>query len=469
MPLIAIAVFALMALGVLTIFWSAVTVNRTKNLLLEEVREEALRVADRACTEIERFLVAGDVQSLADFVHRPEVQAELGRIAGESGIVLAAISDNDGRLLYQQVCDDHTHEEWIRTQTVAFREGMSNGQGTTWEAVAKTLPPGLTPIELPLHRGGEQIGRMQIAFSGQLALARIDELGLQITSDLAVMVLLFLAIMLLSMALAWAVFLRQMDLQRRATETEHLAQIGALAAGMAHEIRNPLHAMGLHLDVVREDLESTSRAGESVEAIARVQRQVEQLNGIVGNFLSIAIPSRMEFRPMELDLAIRDAISFYEPELESTGIASEINLPGTITIEGDKEALQRVFVNLLVNARQVLEKKTSLGDDRLIRVQARRDSAMWEVLFEDSGPGIPPGEEEKIFRPFVSKRCGGTGFGLGIARRIVQGHGGTLTACRSSLGGACFVLRIPALDSPTSGQAPGGREHQREKHRAGIS
>ncbi len=446
MPLIVIAAFALMALGALTIFWSAVTVNRTKNLLVEEAREEALRVADQACMEIERVLADGGVRSLEELVARPEVQAELSRIAGESGIVLAAISDTEGRVLFQQVCEDQGQKEWSAQQKAFFEHGGGSGDGVKWETVTRALPADLTPIELPLHRGGVQVGRMQIALSSQVALARIDALGQQITSDLAVMVLLFLAVMLLAMALAWAVFLRQMELQRRTSETEHLAQIGALAAGLAHEIRNPLHAMGLHLDVVREDLEANARGAggsDSVESIARVQRQVEHLNGVVGNFLSIAIPSRMIFRRVELNRSIREALRFLAPEFEAAGIQVEEKLHENAMIEGDEEALQRVFVNLLVNARQVLE-QTSHGPPR-VRVRARREGAFWEVLFEDSGPGIPPGSEEKIFRPFVSKRCGGTGFGLALARRIVEGHGGTLSACRSSLGGACLTIRIPVL------------------------
>lgn len=446
LPFLAIAALSLMVLGAATIFWSAVTVNRTKDLIVREAREEALMLADRACTEIEGILDAAGNVAFEELARRPDVLSELQGVAGEAGIVMVAISDLEGRVLYQQFCEEHAVSSGLAPQQASYNNSFVNGEPLAWDAVARSLPPGVMPLELPLNRDGVQIGRMQVALSSQLALARIDALSQQITSDLLVMVLLFFAVLLLTIALGWVLFLRQMELQRRASETEHLAQVGALAAGMAHEIRNPLHAMGLHLGVAREELEGRNDPAheDSIESIGRVQRQIEHLNGIVGNFLSIALPARLELRTMRLDRSLQDALRFFEPEFRTAGIEMEEDLPGEMPLHGDDQALQRIFTTVLVNARQVLGKMPEGA--RRLRISARRENGFWLVRFEDSGSGVPPGEEEKIFRPFVSKRCGGTGFSLAIARRIAEGHGGTLSACPDGgLGGACFELRLPAV------------------------
>ncbi|MBI4521187.1 MAG: HAMP domain-containing histidine kinase [Gemmatimonadetes bacterium] len=248
-------------------------------------------------------------------------------------------------------------------------------------------------------------------------------------------------------------------LERRLRETEKLAAVGNLAAGLAHEVAAPLH-------VIRGRAEMLLRRGELEGGDERNLRiiidQIQRITMIVRNLLDYA--RRREPRIELLDLAqvIEGVAEFLESELARAGIHLEWEGPKPLWIRGDPHLLHQVFINLLINARQALE---SLEGDRRIVIRARTDGMpgaapdrRWIIVeVEDTGPGIPDDAFVNIFEPFFTTKPGGdgTGLGLAVARSIVEEHGGQLVAenvldpqqdggLQSSRRGARFRLTIPA-------------------------
>lgn len=228
--------------------------------------------------------------------------------------------------------------------------------------------------------------------------------------------------------------------QREMLRAEQLAAVGQLAAGLAHELRNPLTAMKTLVQAAREQGPAATLDGRDLEIL---EEEIGRLNGSIQLLLDFARPPRLEQHRFPLGDMIRRTIRFVTPqaEMQRVGIACRegADLP---EIDGDPSQLRQVFLNLLLNALE------ALPDGGLIEVEADVEttsaSTPQAVLrIADTGPGLPPHLGERIFDPFVSSKETGTGLGLSICRRIVEEHGGTITAENRPTGGAVFTIRLP--------------------------
>ena len=244
---------------------------------------------------------------------------------------------------------------------------------------------------------------------------------------------------------------RLLDTQGLLVRAEKLASVGQLAAGVAHEIGNPLSAIGNYVEVLR-------RRGADPDLVAAVERETGRIDQIVRTLLAYATPR--EARPEVLDLAaVVDgvvALLGAQGALRPVTVACDA-APGLPRVRGDRSALEQVFVNLLLNA------VGAAGPGGRVRVRATAvrtgsagaarslsglpdDAAAIVVSVEDSGPGVAAALRGRIFDPFfTTKEPGeGTGLGLAIVQRIVHDHGGRVDVDGSALGGAAFAVTLPA-------------------------
>ncbi len=453
-----IAAAGLVLVGALTVFGSAYTVNGLKNKMVATAREEAQASVTHICEQITQVIQERGATTVGELANDPEIIRLIRVISDQGSIIFVQLKDADGYPIREIRCDRKIQEAaasgtflQIATTDPASPGGSDPGGPVSPDPDATQRP---ITIQVPIRFDNHVRGHLLVNLSPALAMGGVQALSDQISSSLLVMVLNVFAILLLTIVLVYYTFRRQMELQRQTTESEHLANLGAIASGLAHEIRNPLHAMNLHLEVAREDLETGEYDREdTAETIGRVQRQIENLNGIVSNFLNLAMPSGLTTQEMRLDQLVNEVVGFLQPEFDSRQIDVVVELPGEISIRGDARALHQVLLNILLNAAHVLEKQLV----RKVSIRAERDRRHWRLLVDDSGPGVPEGEEETIFTAFVSKRCGGTGFGLCIARKIMEGHNGRIGARRSqALGGAQFFLEFPerAASQPAQAEVP---------------
>ncbi len=238
-----------------------------------------------------------------------------------------------------------------------------------------------------------------------------------------------------------AVLRRLRDTERDALRAEQLAWVGQMAAGIAHEIRNPLMAIKLLVQAAGDRPGGPALRPRDFQVL---EEEIIRLEQIVSGFLDFARPPRPNPRPVDaVDMAAQ-AIDGVRARAELQGVALELHsAPGPLVVSADPNQLRQVLLNLLINAidAQPDGGKVDVG------VQLKpfsRGHCHLILTVTDHGAGIAPGFTDQIFEPFVSTKESGLGLGLSICRRIAEAHGGTLTVSQPADSGAMFTLQIPA-------------------------
>jgi two-component system sensor histidine kinase AtoS len=228
---------------------------------------------------------------------------------------------------------------------------------------------------------------------------------------------------------------RQREMEEAVRQAEHLSAIGRLAAGLAHEIKNPLAGIQGAIEVIRD------RAVGPFEqdVLSEVLCEVERIDKIVRDLLSYAKPKTPELKPISLEPVTNHLIGLLQ---ESGGRDVNFVVQGKAAarktlVMGDENYLEQVLMNLLLNSLEAMEQKGT------IRIQFETEDDTLKVRIHDSGPGVPIGLQDRIFDPFFTTKQSGTGLGLAICRRIMYEHGGTLTLDSEARRGAAFVMRLP--------------------------
>jgi PAS domain S-box-containing protein len=234
-------------------------------------------------------------------------------------------------------------------------------------------------------------------------------------------------------------------LEQSVQESEKLAAIGTLAAGVAHEINNPIGIMTSRIELMLEDAETLRLPTAVREDLAVLERNAQRVGRIAQGLLSFARRGSGLRQPTDLNAVVGETLLLFETNARMAGIAAERRLaPDLPPVEADPGQLQQVILNLLNNARD------ALGDRGEIRVETgrARDRPGWvRLVVADTGPGIPPEVKSRIFLPFFTTKVGGTGLGLPISHRIVQDHQGVIEVSSEPGAGATFTILLPGLSA----------------------
>jgi signal transduction histidine kinase len=231
----------------------------------------------------------------------------------------------------------------------------------------------------------------------------------------------------------------QAALSMRLRQTEKLAAVGTLAAGLAHEIRNPLNGAQLHVTFLERGLK---RLGvddpDTTEAVRVVAEEISRLSGLVSEFLDFARPKPLTLKATSLRALCERAVQLGASDAERANVQLEADLPSAdVQVDVDASKIEQVLINLLQNAFEALEPQRG---GRVV-LRARREPRHALVEVEDEGPGVP-NPDAPIFDPFYSTKPQGTGLGLAIVHRIVTDHGGSVDFT-SRPGRTTFRVRLP--------------------------
>ena len=223
--------------------------------------------------------------------------------------------------------------------------------------------------------------------------------------------------------------------QTQMSRAEHFATLGELAAGLAHEIRNPLAGIAGVLDIVSRDLPETSVVREVIDD---AKQEAVQINRILSELLDTARPKAPQFRVTDLAGTAEHAVLFARQQAVTKRISIEFEVTDALPpVEHDPNQINQVLLNLLLNAIQSMDKPGT------IRVSLQQEDDAVAIVVADEGKGIAPEHLPNIFRPFFTTKGHGTGLGLSLARRMVESHGGTITV-ESTLGkGTSFTVLLP--------------------------
>lgn len=231
--------------------------------------------------------------------------------------------------------------------------------------------------------------------------------------------------------------------EREVLRAEQLAAVGQLAAGAAHELRNPLTAVKMLVQTNRE--EALDR-GLPVEDLDVIEQEIRRMERCLQTFLDFARPPRPARRRIDLGALVKNTLAIVEARARKQKVALETDLSGAaVEVEVDAGQVQQVLVNLLLNALDAMPS----GGRVEVTVSATGNGSV-AVGVRDTGPGVAPSMAPRLFEPFVSTKETGLGLGLVVSRRIAEDHGGTLTAEAPAGSGACFVLTLPAARAPES-------------------
>lgn len=237
-------------------------------------------------------------------------------------------------------------------------------------------------------------------------------------------------------------------LQARTQQQARLAAIGTLAAGLAHEIRNPLNGAQLHITYLDRALRSAHADTELLSAVGVVGDELKRLGGLVVEFLDFARPRPLQPRPLVIQALLERTLQLVGGSAQSRGVTVSLDAPAApIELLADGDRLQQVLLNLTQNAIEALAPEVLAPGGGSVILRARRQPRTVVLEVEDNGPGVPPGAP--IFDAFFSTRAQGTGLGLSICHRIVTDHGGTIDV-DSRPGRTVFrmTLPIPGTQSP---------------------
>jgi two-component system NtrC family sensor kinase len=232
-------------------------------------------------------------------------------------------------------------------------------------------------------------------------------------------------------------------LETSLARSEKLASIGRLAAGIAHEINNPMTVISANAQILREEIVSTHPYYGSVELIDRAS---ERASRIVRNLLDFSRADEFEFVQTDLNLSLEEAVSLVGPQIRRSGVELSLELdPQLPLVWGSPDHLHVVWLNLLLNARDAIQESDRAGQIRVVS-RLGKDQAVIQV--HDNGVGIPPEEINRIYDPFFTTKPPGKGTGLGLftCYRTVHRHGGEISVDSQVGVGTSFMVVLP-LDS----------------------
>jgi PAS domain S-box-containing protein len=216
-------------------------------------------------------------------------------------------------------------------------------------------------------------------------------------------------------------------------QQEALAQLGKMAAVVAHEVRNPLAGIRGAVQVIGRRLPADSPEGAIVDEIVS---RIDTLNDIVQDLLLFARPRPLEVAPVSVRQLVDETIGLLREDPRFAGVAVDTSVEDA-SIMADQDQVKLVLLNLVLNAVQAMPRQGT------VRITSRETRGFHEVLVVDEGPGIPADVREHLFEPFFTTKSRGTGLGLATARRIVESHGGTIRLECPPEGGTTAIVTLP--------------------------
>lgn len=230
-------------------------------------------------------------------------------------------------------------------------------------------------------------------------------------------------------------------LQSLISYSAKLTALGRLTSGVAHEVKNPLNAMMIHLEILKEKLEVPS--GDVQQSLEVIGSEIRRLDRVVQGFLRFIRPEELRLKLLDLNALLKDLVALVETEWQREGIQFTFHFDATLPLMAvDEELLRQAFLNILLNACQ------AMPTGGTVYISTEREE--WEfvkVSIADTGVGIPPEDIGKIFQLYYTTKSGGSGIGLSLVYRIVQMHDGSIEVLSEVGQGTTMVVRLPVSQS----------------------
>lgn len=233
---------------------------------------------------------------------------------------------------------------------------------------------------------------------------------------------------------------RDRESESRTIESERLHAITLLAAGVAHEIGNPLNSLTIHLQLLERELREVpaEQSASMKELLEVAQREVTRLDQIISQFLRALRPSQPALEKTDLKDVLQQTLEFLKHEIRDRDVLVEVDVADDVPMASlDRNQIKQAFFNIIRNAMQ------AMANGGLLKIAVTSNDRFVIVSFTDTGPGIPPENLGSLFEPYFTTKAEGTGLGLMIVQRIVRDHGGEIEVRSEPGKGTTFTLFLP--------------------------
>ncbi|ENZ8142158.1 two-component system sensor histidine kinase ZraS [Klebsiella aerogenes] len=396
-----------------------------------------------------RALESGTRVGMGMRMHHAQLQALLEEMAWQPGVLWFAVTDENGKIIA------HSDPQQVDTAlySPAQMRELKVGEQERWRRLAEPQPA----LEIyrqfrPLNPArGHHMGMMKRCNSAlaqpnvpQVIFIAFDsrELDAAQARGLRNMMIMLVAAALVIVATILAQFWfrryrrSRQQLQEAMARKEKLMALGHLAAGVAHEIRNPLSSIK---GLAKYFAERTPPGGEAQELALVMAKEADRLNRVVSELLELVRPAQLNYQPVDINALIHHSLQLVSQDAQSRGIELQFTpRPELTSIKADPDRLNQVLLNLYLNAMQ------AIGRDGVIHVSASEaDRQRVKIVVKDSGKGMSDEELQAIFTPYFTTKADGTGLGLAVVQNIIEQHGGTIRAESQPGAGAIFTLWLP--------------------------
>jgi signal transduction histidine kinase len=422
MFLLVLAVFALLIFRSLS--------SRLVETVLEQSRADAVSIAKKLAS-------SGREPPLRVTERTRETESYLHSVLQEKRTVeYITVTDREGRLLFEGRSEGR---RMFPDQPPTPALDLPDGTGRRSISTERDYD-----IAVPI----ENIGYLHVGVSKDAVAGRLEMLRADLVHRTAFAGVVALAALAASDLLLWWMMERNRRLELARAEESRLSELGALAAGLAHEIRNPLHAIGLNLQNLQERF-----PGEGPRFDA-ARSEVRRLDRLVDDFLLYARPAPLKLEELDLAPFLAEAAGLAALEARAHGVSIEVGGSPDERVRWDGQRIRQVVWNLIRNA---VEAAAAPGAaERVVRISAGPgEGDRIAVSVEDRGPGIPPEVLEKLPALFFTTKKGGTGLGLVVADRIVRDHGGRLEISSRPGEGTSVRVTLPRDAGGSSRAATG--------------
>ena len=311
------------------------------------------------------------------------------------------------------------------------------------------------PVEVvtaTMGRGADVQGEVRLGIAQEAFAREFQELRRSLQMKVLAAASVGVAVLVIGFVYVLHLIRKNRRLERSRLAAERRAYAGLLASALAHEIRNPLNAMNMNLQMLEEELQGLDQGAggsETAELLVSTKSEIHRLSKLVNDFLEYARPIEPQLTSRDVNELLRALGRFHHAEFARAGVEFTLDLAESLPpVDLDEGRLGQAIKNLLGNARQVVRP----GGHVTLRSRLAGGEVLVEV--QDDGPGISAELRERVFEAFYSTRGGGTGLGLPIARRIVEQHGGTLEVDSDAGVGTIFRIHLPPRSSRSQAPSP---------------
>lgn len=237
------------------------------------------------------------------------------------------------------------------------------------------------------------------------------------------------------------------EMERMMRTQDKMSSLGRVAAGIAHEIRNPLSGINIYIDTLEKLLRDPDEGAKIQGIIAQLKSASGKIETVVRRVYDFARPTEPQFETADINQPVNAALELAGVSLRRKGIRVEMDLGLDLPLcRIDAHLMEQVLLNLITNAAETLGDNPPQGR---IGIRTRRHGDSVCIHVEDSGAGIPEELRDKVFDPFYTTKHGSSGIGLSISQRIIEDHGGTLSVGPGQWGGAAFTVALPICERPS--------------------